>query len=67
MRYLEEVFDSLWIVAVALPTDPLHLFNLARLTSSLDVLKMYVLFLAEVYDRPQEVKQALNGDKAKLV
>ena len=58
MLYLEEVFDPFWIIAVALSADPLNLFDLAGLTSSLDVLKMNILFLAEVYNRPQKVKQA---------
>ena len=31
----EEVFDSLWVVAVALATYPLHLLHLTRLTGSL--------------------------------
>ena len=33
--HLEEVLDSLWIIAVALSADSLHLLHLASLTSSL--------------------------------
>ena len=60
MSYLEEVFDLLRLVAVALSADSLHLFDLACLTSCLDVFKVNISFLAKVHDRPQEVKQALD-------
>ena len=32
---LEEVFDSLWVIAVALSADSLHLLHLTSLTGSL--------------------------------
>ncbi len=60
--YLEEVFNPLRVVAVALSTDSLHFFDLARLTGSLDVLKVNVRLLAEIHNRPKEVKQALKRD-----
>lgn len=60
--YLEEVFNPLSIVAVALPADPLHLFDLARFAGGLDVLEVDVGLLAEVHDGAEEVKQALDGE-----
>lgn len=58
--YLEEVFNPLWVVAVALSTYSLHFFDLTRLTSSLDVFEVNVGFLAEIHDRAKEVKQTLK-------
>lgn len=55
--YLEEVLNTLRVIAVALSTDPLHLFDLARLAGSLNVFEMNVGILAEVYNGAQEVKQ----------
>ncbi len=60
--YLEEVFNPLRVVAVALSTDSLHFFDLTRFTGSLDVLEVNVRLLAEIHNRPKEVKQALDGD-----
>lgn len=60
--YLEEVFNPFRVVAVALSTDSLHFFDLARFTGSLDVLKMNIRLLAEIHDGPKEVKQALDRD-----
>lgn len=60
--YLEEVFNPLWVVAVALSTDSLHFFDLACFAGSLDVLKVNVRLLAEIHNRPKEVKQTLNRD-----
>lgn len=59
--YLEEVFNPVWVIAVALPADSFHLFDLARLTGSLNVLEVDIGLLAEIHDGPQEVKQALSG------
>lgn len=54
--YLEEVLDTLGVVAVALSTDPLHLFDLARLASGLDVFEVDFRVLTEVDNRAQEVE-----------
>lgn len=59
--YLEEIFNPLWVITVALPTDSLHFFDLTSFTSSLDVFKVNVGLLAEIHNRPKEVKQAFNG------
>ena len=56
--HLEEVLDPLWVVAVALPADPLHLLDLARLAGGLDVLEVDVLVLTEVDHTTQEEVQA---------
>lgn len=55
--YLQEVLHTLWVVAVALSTDPLHLFDLARLAGCLDVLKVNFRVLTEIHNRAQEVEQ----------
>lgn len=55
--YLEEVLDTLRIVAVALSADPFHLFDLARLAGSLDVFEVNFRILTEVYNRAQEIEQ----------
>lgn len=55
--HLEEVLDTLRVVAVALSTDPLHLFDLACLAGSLDVFEVNFRILTEVYNRAQEVEQ----------
>ena len=55
--YLEEVLDALWVIAVALPTDPLHLFDLARLAGRLDVLEVHLWVLTEVDNGAQEVEE----------
>lgn len=60
--HLEEVFHPLRVIAVALSTDSLHFFDLARFTGSLDVLKVNIRLLAEIHNRPEEVKQALDRD-----
>ena len=54
---LEEVLDALGVVAVALTTDALHLFDLAGLTRGLDVLEVHLCVLAEVHNGSKEVKQ----------
>ena len=38
---LEEVLDPLWVVAVALTADPLHLLHLSRLAGGLQVTTAY--------------------------
>ena len=58
--YLEEIFDSLWVIAVALTADALHLFDLAGLAGSLDVLEVDLRVLAEVNNGAQEVEQTCN-------
>lgn len=55
--YLEEILDALWVVAVALSADSLHLFDLARLAGSLYVFKVNFRLLTEVHNRAQEVEQ----------
>ena len=57
-QYLEEVFDSFRIIAVALPTNSLHFLDLTGFASSLDVLEMDLTVLAEVHNRAQEVEEA---------
>lgn len=59
---LEEVLNPLGVVAVALSADSLHLFDLTRFTGCLDVLEVDIGLLAEIHNRPQEVKQAFDGD-----
>lgn len=56
--HLEEVLDPLWVVAVALPADPLHLLDLARLAGSLDVLEVDIWVLTEVNHTTKEEVQA---------
>lgn len=60
--YLEEVFDSLWVVAVALSTDSLHFLDLTCLAGSLDVLKVNIGLLTEIHNRSKEVKQTFDQD-----
>lgn len=58
MPDLEEVLDALWVITVALSADSLHLFDLTRLASSLNVFEVDFWVLAEVYDGSQKVKQS---------
>lgn len=60
--YLEEVFNPVRVVAVALSTDSLHFFDLTCFTGSLDVLEVNIGLLAEIHNRPKEVKQAFDRD-----
>lgn len=53
---LQEVLDTLWVIAVALTTNSLHFLDLSRFTGSLDVLEMYIWILTEVNNRSQEVE-----------
>lgn len=62
MWYLEEVFDSISIVTVALTTDPLYFFDLACFARGLDVFEVDVSILAEVDDRTKEVEQPYKQD-----
>lgn len=55
--YLEEVLDTLRIIAVALSADSLNLFDLAGLASSLNIFEVDFRILTEVYNRAQKVKQ----------
>lgn len=54
--YLEEIFNPVWVIAVALSADSFHFFDLTSFTSSLDVFKVNVGLLAEIHNRPEEVK-----------
>lgn len=54
---LQEVLDTLWVIAVALTTNSLHFLDLSRFTGSLDVLEMYIWILTEVNNRSQEVEE----------
>ena len=47
---LEEVLDTLRVIAAALTTDPLHLLHLSGLARRLDVLEVHLGVLAEVHD-----------------
>lgn len=47
----------LWVVAVTLSTDSLHLFDLTCLTGSLNVFEVNFRVLAEVHNRAQKVEQ----------
>ena len=60
---LEEVLDTLGVVAVALAADALHLLDLARLAGRLDVLEVDLGVLAEVHDGAQEIEQACGASK----
>lgn len=53
---LQEVLDTLWVIAVALTTNSLHFLDLSCFTGSLDVLEMYIWILTEVNNRSQEVE-----------
>lgn len=54
---LQEVLHALRVVAVTLPADSLHFFNLACLAGGLDVFEVDLWILAEVHNRTQEVEQ----------
>lgn len=60
MSHLEEVLHTFWVVAVALPADSLHLFDLTCLAGSLDVFEVDFWILAEVYNGAQEVEQSYS-------
>ena len=67
--HLEEVLDAFRIVAVALPTDAFHFFDLPCLTRTLDVFEVYLGVLAEVDDGPQEVEEPwrqTNGNDTEI-
>lgn len=53
---LQEVLDTLCVIAVALTTNSLHFLDLSRFTGCLDVLEMYIWILTEVNNRSQEVE-----------
>lgn len=55
--YLQEVLDPLRVVAVALSADPLHFFDLASLTGSLNVFEVDLWILAEIHNGAQEIEQ----------
>lgn len=48
--YLEEVFNPVWVITVALSTDSLHFFDLTCFTGSLDVLEVNIRLLAEIHN-----------------
>ena len=54
--YFEEIFDSLWIVAVAFSADTFNFLDLAGLACCLNVLEVNFGVLREVDNGPQEVK-----------
>jgi hypothetical protein len=54
-RLLEEVLDLLGVVEVALAADALHLADLTRASSGLNVLEVYFRVFAEVDNRPKVV------------
>lgn len=58
--HLEEVFNSLWVIAVALSADSLHFLDLACFAGSLDVLKVNIRLLTEIHNRSKEVKQTFD-------
>lgn len=59
-QYLEEVLDALRVVAVALPADALHLFDLAGLACGLDVFEVHFRVLTEVHNGPQEIEETYD-------
>lgn len=54
--YLEEVFHSLWVIAVTFPANSLHLLDLTCLAGSLDVFEVNICILTEVHNGAQEVE-----------
>ena len=50
ISHLEEVLNPLRVVAVALATDSLHLFDLTGLARRLDIFKVDLCLLTEVDD-----------------
>jgi len=58
---LEEVLDLLGVIVIALPANTLDFANLSGTRSSLNVLEVYFLILAEVDNRAKIVIQALEA------
>lgn len=54
---LQEVLHTFRVIAVTLPADSLHLFDLACLAGGLDIFEVDLWILAEVHNRTQEVEQ----------
>lgn len=63
--HLEEVFNSVWVIAVALSADSLHFLDLACFAGSLDVLKVNIRLLTEIHNRSKEVKQTFEENSTK--
>ena len=59
--FLEEVFDLLRVVEVALSTNALNLTNLAGARGGLNVLEVYLGILAQVDNRAEVVIQPLRN------
>lgn len=57
MSYLEKVLHTFRIVTVALSADSLNFLDLTSFAGSLDVFKMNLWILTEVYNGAQEVEQ----------
>lgn len=66
-HYLEEVFNTFWIIAVTFPADSFHFFNLPCLARSLNILEVHIWILAEVYNRAQEIKQTLRENSQHVI
>lgn len=64
--YLEEVFNTFWIIAIAFSADSFHFFNLPCLACSLDIFEVNIWVLAEVYNRAQEIKQTLRETRVHI-
>lgn len=58
--HLEEVFNPLWVIAVALSTYSLHFLDLTCFAGGLDVLKVNIRLLTEIHNRSKEVKQPFD-------
>jgi len=58
---LEEVLDLLGVIVIALPANALDFANLSGTSSSLNVLEVHFLILAEVDNRAKIVIQALEA------
>lgn len=62
---LQEILDSIWVIAVAFTANSLHFLHLACLASSLNVFEVNVGLLAEIHDGAQEIKQSYKASKMK--
>ena len=62
---LQEILDSIWVVAVAFAANSLHFLHLACLASSLNVFEVNVGLLAEIHYGAQEIKQSYKTSEMK--
>ena len=60
--YLEEVFNSFWVVAVTFSANTLDFLDLTGFACCLNVLEVNLRVLGEIYDRSEEVKQSCNKE-----